>query len=82
MPPREQTPRAQPCPHGVWGEGTGAGGNMDRNEVVNSLQTKSCTQGYCSLRKAWGLPPALLTQLLPPGEVLGTVAGTAENQAK
>ena len=55
---------------------------MDRNEVVNSLQTKSCTQGYCSLRKAWGLPPALLTQLLPPGEVLGTVAGTAENQAK
>lgn len=64
------------------GGSTGAGGNMDRNEVVNSLQTKSCAQGYCSLRKAWGLLPALLTKLLPPGEVLGTAAGTAESQAK
>lgn len=37
------------------GGGTGAGGSMERNEVVNGLRTESCAQSYCSYcRKAWG----------------------------
>lgn len=44
---------------------------------------RAVPRAVCShCRKAWGLRPALLTQLLPPGEVPGTVAGTAEGRLR